>query len=389
MSARAQPADAGREVPPRLRSGTVELPLRDDLVGAQPYGAPVDPVPVRLNVNENPYPPPEALVAAMGRAVADALADANRYPDREAVRLREALAQYVGSGITAANVWPANGSNEVMHQVLGAFGGPGRTALSFAPTYSMYPLYARDTMTGYLTAARNPDHGIDLAKAAQIVAEVRPSVVLIASPNNPTGAVLPRGDVERLHELVAADGVLVVDEAYVEFAGPQASAVPLLAQCPRLIVTRTLSKALGMAGLRLGYAITSPEVVDALRLVRLPYHLSAITQAAAEKAVSHAGELLAPVAEVVAERGRLAGWLAHAAVPAAPSDANFILVGPLPDSSEIFIGLLQHGVLVRETSVPGCLRVSVGTPEENQAFREALVAVLDLDVDPSAEQEPR
>jgi histidinol-phosphate aminotransferase len=368
-----------------------DLPLRDDLVGAHPYGAPVDAVPVRLNVNENPYPPPESLVAEMAGAVAGAIGDANRYPDREAVRLREALAGYISSGAGVANVWPANGSNEVMHQILGAFGGPGRTVLSFAPTYSMYPLYARDTMTRYVTAPRNPTHHIDVERAAEALSIGQPSVVLLASPNNPTGGLLPLDDVARLHELVQPFGVLVVDEAYVEFAGPGASAVPLLASCPRLVVTRTLSKAFGMAGLRLGYAIAAPEIVDALRIVRLPYHLSALTQAAAEVAVRCADELLAPVTEVVTEREALARWLLRAGVPAAPSDANFVLIGPLGDSHGTFTGLLARGVLVRETGVPNCLRVSIGTPAENHAFREALAAVLDLNLEPdpdSNEQEP-
>lgn len=350
------------------------LPLRADLVGAVPYGAPVDPVPVRLNVNENPYAPDPAVVAAMTAAVADALGTANRYPDREALALRTALAQYVGGAVTAANVWPANGSNEVMHQILGAFGGPARTVLSFAPTYSMYPVYARDTMTRYVTATRRPDHSIDLGSG--VVAEHRPSVVLVASPNNPTGGLLPVADLRTLHDQVRPFGVLVVDEAYVEFAGAGASAAGLVGELDRLVVVRTLSKALGMAGLRLGYAVTSPAIVDALRVVRLPYHLSGTTQAAAEVAVRHAATLLAPVAEVVAERQRLSAWLAEQGVPVAPSEANFVFVGPLPDAHQVFTDLLAAGVLVRETSVPGCLRVSVGTPEENEAFRAALTRVL-------------
>lgn len=355
-----------------------DLPLRDDLVGAVPYGAPVDDVPVRLNVNENPYPPPPGVVAAMSDAVSAALATANRYPDREALALRDTLAAYVGNGVTSANVWPANGSNEVMHQLLSAFGGPGRTVLSFTPTYSMYPVYARDTMTRYATAPRDAEFGIDRHTARAAVAEYLPSVVLVASPNNPTGGLLPADEVRALHADVAPAGVLVVDEAYVEFA-TAASAVALLGELDRLVVVRTMSKALGMAGLRLGYAVTSPQIVAALRIVRLPYHLSATTQAAAIAAVQHATELLTPVEEVRVERGKLQNWLAGRRIPATPSQANFVLVGPLPDPHRVFTELLATGVLVRETSVPGCLRISIGTQAENEALRTALADVLVAD----------
>lgn len=348
-----------------------DLPLRDDLVGVQPYGAPTDDVPIRLNVNENPYPPPPAVVTAIAEAAAAAAAAVNRYPDRESRALREALADYVGNGVTADNIWPANGSNEVMHQLLGAFGGPGRTCVSFAPTYSMYPVYARDTNTSYLTVPRHPDHSVDLEAARRLIAEVTPSVVVVASPNNPTGGVLTRDDVRALYRLTAP-GVLVVDEAYVEFAGPDSSAVPLLASMPNLVVLRTLSKAWGLAGLRLGYAVASPTVVEALRLVRLPYHLSSIAQAAATAALAHRDELLAPVGEVIAEREALAEWLTRQGIPFAPSRANFILVGPLPDSRGTFEALRARGVLVRESAGPGHLRVSIGTPEENEFLRETL-----------------
>ena len=358
-------------MPRPWRPAMADLPLRDDLVGESPYGAPTDDVPVRLNVNENPYSPPAAVVAAIAEAAAAAAEQINRYPDREVSALREALADYVGDGVTAADIWPANGSNEVMHQLLGAFGGPGRTCVSFAPTYSMYPVYARDTNTAFLTVPRHPDHSVDLDAARRLIEEVAPSVVVVASPNNPTGGVLTHDDVRALYGLTAP-GLLVVDEAYVEFAGPGSSAVPLLASMPNLVVLRTLSKAWGLAGLRLGYAVAAPAVVDALRLVRLPYHLSAITQAAATAALAHRGALLAPVPEVVAEREKLAGWLTQHGIPFAPSRANFILLGPLPDSHGTFEALRARGVLVRESAGPGHLRVSIGTPDENDALREAL-----------------
>ena len=348
------------------------LPIRDDLLEATAYGAPTDDVPVRLNVNENPYAPPQQVVAAIAAAVTTALESVNRYPDREALALRAALADYIGVGVTAGNVWPANGSNEVMQQIFTAFGGPGRSAMSFAPTYSMYPIYARDTFTEYVVVPRGSDHTLDWQAITEQITVIRPSVVVVASPNNPTGTPLHHPDIRRLHELVAPFAVLVVDEAYQEFSNTE-SAVTLLAQLPRLVVTRTLSKALGAAGLRVGYAITSPEIVDALRLVRLPYHLSVITQAAAIVAISHAEWLLRPVTEVVAEREKQFDWLRANDIPVIPSQAYFLLIGPFAESHKTFLALLDRGVLVRETSVPACLRVSIGTPAENESFRNALI----------------
>ena len=354
-----------------------DLPLRADLIGEEPYGAPTDPVPVRLNVNENPYSPPPAVVAAIADRLAAAAADLNRYPDREALELRSALADYIGRGITSAQIWPANGSNEIMHQLLGAFAGPGRSLLTFSPSYSMYPVYARDTMTEFRSEPRAGDFSIDLELAAAVIAADPPAVVVAASPNNPTGTPLAHDDIRQLHELVAPTGVLVIDEAYAEFAATPA-ALDLLPELDRLVVVRTLSKAFGLAGLRLGYAVAQPAIVDALRIVRLPYHLSATTQAAAVAALEFSDALLAPVAEVVSQRTELAQWLTGHEIPVAESQANFLLIGPLSDASAVFAGLREQGVLVRETPIPGCLRVSIGTPTENQAFREAFAATVDL-----------
>jgi len=332
-------------------------------------------VPVLLNVNENPYPPPSGVVADIERTVAEAARDLNRYPDREFLALREALAGYLGHGITPAQVWAANGSNEVMLHVLQAFGGPGRTALSFAPTYSMYPEYARDTHTGWEVGHREQDFTLDPGRAVALVRERRPHVVLLPSPNNPTGTALP-------HEVVGAlcsaleDGVLVVDEAYAEFrrAGTP-SALELLPEHDNLIVTRTMSKAFALAGARVGYLAASPEVCDALRVVRLPYHLSAVTQAVALAALRHAGELLAAVDRLRVERDETVEWLRAQGFTVADSDANFALFGPFPDRHAVWQRLLDRGVLIRETGPDGWLRVSIGTPAEMAAFREALTAV--------------
>ncbi len=364
-------------------SAGARLPLRDDLRGLEPYGAPQLSVPVVLNVNENPYAPSDAVVADVAAAVAEAARGLNRYPDREFRDLRADLAAYLAreSGVVldVDRVWAANGSNEVMLHLLQAFGGPGRTALSFAPTYSMYPEYARDTATRWLAGRRATDFSVDPEEAAATVAEHQPSVVLLASPNNPTGTALPASTVRAV--LAAADAVaggcvVVVDEAYAEFrrAGTP-SALELLAEHPNLAVSRTMSKAFGLAGARVGYLAAAPALVDALRVVRLPYHLSAVTQAVARAALRHGEELMAQVAGLRAERDATVAWLREQGWTAAESDANFVLFGTFDDRHRVWQGLLDRGVLIREVGPDGWLRVSIGTPEEMTAFRTALLAV--------------
>jgi histidinol-phosphate aminotransferase len=262
-----------------------------------------------------------------------------------------------------------------MLQLLMAFGGPARTALSFAPTYSMYPEYARDTHTRWVTGRRAEDFRIDLPAAFDAIAEHTPSVILLASPNNPTGTALPIHDIEAL--LAAAPGMVVVDEAYAEFRRHGTpSALSLLSGYPRLVVTRTMSKAFAFAGGRLGYLAADPAVVDALRIVRLPYHLSAVSQAVARVALAHADELLAAVEALRAERDRTVEWLRGIGLHAADSDANFVLFGTFPDRHAVWQGLLDRGVLIRETGPDGWLRVSIGTSAEMAAFRSALQEVL-------------
>jgi histidinol-phosphate aminotransferase len=354
------------------------LPIRDELRAEEPYGAPQLDVPVQLNVNENPYPPGEAVVADIAAAVAGAARSLNRYPERDALALRADLASYLNGdgadGLSAENIWAANGSNEVMLHVLQAFAGPGRTALSFAPTYSMYPEYARDTHSRWVVGHRAEDFTVDVAAAREAIAAHRPSVLLLASPNNPTGTALPLADIEAL--LAVAPGLVVVDEAYAEFrrAGTP-SALSLLPHHPHLAVTRTMSKAFALAGGRLGYLAAAPTVVDALRIVRLPYHLSAVSQAVARVALAHATSLLAAVDELRAERDRTVGWLRGIGLQAAESDANFVLFGTFADRHAVWQGLLDRGVLIRETGPDGWLRVSIGTPEEMTAFRTALEEV--------------
>ncbi len=354
-------------------------PLREELRGIEPYGAPQLDVPVQLNVNENPYGPSPACAADIAAAVALAASTLNRYPDREFVDLRRALASYLGHGVTYTQVWAANGSNEVMLQLLQAFGGPGRVALSFAPTYSMYPEYARDSITEWVVGHRESDFALDLDHAHDLVKERQPSVVLLPSPNNPTGTALPPEAVTTLCEAVAGNersGIVVVDEAYGEFrrAGTP-SALELLSRHRNLVVTRTMSKAFALAGARVGYLAAAPEICDAIRVVRLPYHLSAVTQATALAALRHAPELLGKVEELRAERDRTVAWLREQGLTVADSDANFVLFGTFADRHAVWQGLLDRGVLIRETGPDGWLRVSIGTAEEMQAFKDALTEV--------------
>ncbi len=351
-----------------------DLPLRPELVGEEPYGAPQLDVPVCLNVNENPYPPTEATIREMADAVVALASGVNRYPDREFRELRGALASYLGHGLTADHVWAANGSNEVMTHVLGAFAGPGRTVLSFGPTYSMYPEYARNTHSGYAVVPRRPDFTLDAALILDAVREHDPSVVIITTPNNPTGTSTP---VEVIAEVLeGTDAIVVVDEAYQEFSRtPEATALTLLPGFGNLVVSRTMSKAFAFAGGRLGYLAAAPAVVDALRIVRLPYHLSAQSQAIASVALRHADEMLARVDDLRAARDDMLVRLPELGHEVIDSDANFVLFGPFADRHSAWQQLLDHGVLVRETGPAGFLRVSAGTPDEMEAFYAAVAAI--------------
>ena len=362
-------AEAGR------RTTLADLPLRDDLRGRRPYGAPQLDVPVRLNTNENPHPLPADLVAAVAAAAGEAAARLNRYPDRDAADLRADLAAYLGHDLGTGAVWAANGSNEVLQQLLQAFGGPGRTALGFTPSYSMHPLIAAGTGTTWVDGVREEDFTVPPRRAAEQVLAHRPDVVFLTSPNNPTGTALPLATIGAV--LDVAPGMVVVDEAYAEFARPGVpSALTLLPGRPRLVVTRTMSKAFGMAGLRLGYLAADPAVVDALQLVRLPYHLSALTQAVARVALGHAPALLATVEAVKAERDRIVAALPAVGLTAVPSDANFVLFGRFGDSATAWRALLDRGVLVRDPGLPGWLRVTAGVDWEVDGFLAALGEVV-------------
>jgi histidinol-phosphate aminotransferase len=351
------------------------LPLRDDLVGLEPYGAPQIDVPVRLNTNENPYPPTPRLARAVTEAVAGVAGGLNRYPDRDAVALREDLAAYLGHGLTAAETWAANGSNEVIQQLLQAFGGPGHAALGFEPSYSMHPLISRVTGTEWFAACREDDFSIDPDKAAAQIRDTRPEVVFLTSPNNPTGTSVPLEVIRAVCE--AAPGVVVVDEAYAEFRRTGTpSALTLLPDYPHLAVTRTMSKAFAMAGARVGYMAASPELVATMLIVRLPYHLSAVTQAVARAALAHAEDPLASVNALRVERDNTVDWLRGRGLSVADSDANFVMFGQFADRDAVWRQLVDRGVLIRQVGPPGWLRVSIGTADEMTAFKQAFSEVV-------------
>lgn len=350
-----------------------DLPIRDDLRGKSPYGAPQKSVPVALNVNENTHPIPEDVAHDIVARVAAAIIGLNRYPDREFTDLRTALARYLGHGLEPAQLWAANGSNEVLQHILQAFGGPGRSALGFAPTYSMYGLLASGTGTEWITAERDADFELSPETAVDAVRRHDPDIVLLCAPNNPTGTPLSLETIAAVAD--AARGVVVVDEAYFEFADPGTpSALTLLAGGPRLLVSRTMSKAFAFAGARVGYLAADPAVIDALRLVRLPYHLSALTQAAALGALAHSDEMLAMVDEIRGQRDRIVRELGALGYRPYRSGANFVLFGGVDDPHGVFEALLDRGILIREIGLPGCLRVTAGTEAETTAFLEAMAA---------------
>ena len=353
-----------------------DLPLRPELRDARPYGAPQMDLPVRLNVNENPYPPSESVRADMVEAVRRAAYQINRYPDREARDLRMKLADYLGYGLNLDQVWAANGSNEVMVQILQAFGGPGRSVMTFTPSYSMYPEYARDTHTTYITVPRTIDYHIDPDEAAEAIATHQPDVIVIATPNNPTGTVTNLDLIEEI--LDQAPGMVVVDEAYQEFSSSP-SVLELLPRYGQLIVSRTMSKAFAFAGSRVGYAAAAPAVVDALRVVRLPYHLSAVTQAVACAALDHAGEMLAQVGHLVELRDQAISQLRQMGMFVVDSQSNFFLFGPFRNRHATWQALVDRGILVRETGPEPYLRTCVGTDEEMQILLGGLDVIWNME----------
>jgi histidinol-phosphate aminotransferase len=360
-----------------------DLPLRDDLQGREPYGAPQKHVRVELNVNENTHMIPEDVRADILARIGVALERANRYPDREFVELRDSLARYLGHGLTRDNIWAANGSNEILQQLLQAFGGPGRKALGFAPTYSMYPLLSLGTGTEWVAGDRDSDFELSVDRAVEWVRRVQPDVVILCSPNNPTGTPLALDVIRAVYD--ATRGVVIVDEAYAEFVpAGRPSALTLLPGRERLVVSRTMSKAFAFAGARLGYLAADPVIADALRLVRLPYHLSVLTQAAANAALAHSGEMLAMVDDIKRQRDRIVDGLNALGYHAYRTWSNFVLFDGVERPREVFEELLAEGIIIREQSIPNSLRVSAGTEAETGEFLAAMERYVERHGRPAA-----
>ncbi|MBC9956977.1 histidinol-phosphate transaminase [Yimella sp. cx-51] len=361
--------------------------LRPDLRGRTAYGAPQLDVPVALNTNESSYAVPGPVIEAIMARVAEVAGSLNRYPDREFTRLRTDLAQYLTqtTGVPTApdQVWAGNGSNEVLQHIVQAFGGPDRVALGFTPSYSMHPIISEVAGTTWVDGLRSqhqqgaaPGFDIDAELAVAQAQQHRPNVVFLCSPNNPTGTALELSVVEAVYD-AAPEAIIVVDEAYAEFARPGTpSALTLLAGRPRLVVTRTMSKAFAFAGTRLGYLSADPALIDLLRLVRMPYHLSSVTQAVACAALENRESLLAMVEAIKHERDRLVDGCARLGLTPVPSDANFVLLGGFADAARSWQALLDRGVLVRDVGIPNHLRITAGTPQETDAVLAALESVL-------------
>lgn len=350
------------------------LPIRDDLRGRTPYGAPHNKVPIALNVNENTHPIPEDVATDIIAALAGAVLGVNRYPDREFTALRIALADYLGHGLTREHVWAANGSNEVLQHILLAFGGPGRSVLGFPPTYSMHSIIANGTGTRWVVGERDADYAISPEGAVRAIDTEKPDVVFFCTPNNPTGTPVALETIAAAYD--ATSGIVVVDEAYAEFMPDSApSALTLLEGRERLIVSRTMSKAFAFAGARVGYLAADPAMSDALRLVRLPYHLSALTQAAAVAALANTQAMLAMVDDIREQRDRLLTELPKLGYPVSPSWANFVLFGGVDNPEALFEALLEQGILIRNVGIPNTLRVTAGTEAETTAFLSALARI--------------
>ena len=355
------------------------LPLRKELTPLTPYGAPQIPAQASLNTNENPYSPSPTLQKAIADAVLGVAAKLNRYPDRDANELRSKLAGYINSTsqmkFTLDNIWAANGSNEIIQSIFLAFGQG--SALGFTPSYSMHPLIAKVCGTTWIDGRRNADFSLNVEMATKQIAETKPVLTFITTPNNPTGGSVSISQIKLLADAVAqVGGLLIVDEAYAEFSSEQ-SAVTLIANNPHVVVIRTMSKAFAFAGARLGYLVSDSSVKDAMMLVRLPYHLSALTQAAASVAIDFKDELLGYVSELIQARESLTAQLHALGLATVPSSANFILfTGFSVDAPKLWDELLGKGVLIRDVGLPGYLRVTVGNDAENTLFISALKELI-------------
>jgi histidinol-phosphate aminotransferase len=336
------------------------------------HSAQVD-VPVRLNTNESPFPPPAAwldAVADIARSV-----QWNRYPDRAVTELRETIARR--HNVDPANIFVANGSNEVLQTILLAYGGAGRCVATFEPTYQMYAQIARVTGAEVVQGERRADLTLDALEIERLLSRHKPSVSFLCNPNNPTGIIEPRENLEVM--LAHTTGVVVVDEAYAEFS--EWSAVDMVTEDRPLAVTRTFSKTLSMAALRVGYVVAPKQMIADLEIAVLPYHLDSFKQAATIAALNFVSEMEQRVDIIKSERSRIFTAISEMECDVWPSGSNFILFRPRSTAAAVvWQRMVDSGVLVRDFSttprLTGCLRVTVGTPDENSAFLDALSKAL-------------
>jgi histidinol-phosphate aminotransferase len=347
---------------------------RSDLADLKPYRAPQMDAPVKLNTNESPYGPPEAFNEELRQRIAGL--SLNRYPIRDFTEVREKLAEYLK--VLTDRVWLANGSNEVILQLLLAFGGAERKVMTFEPTYGMHGQITRISGTRHLRARRNPNFTIHPEASIEAIQLHQPDVVFLCSPNNPTGNSNSAEEVIAICE--ASPALVILDEAYVEFSGR--GHLRLVEECENLVITRSFSKSWRLAGARIGYLVAPARIIEEVQKVRLPYHFSALSQATVLTALNHADEIMGTIETIAFERTKMYEELTTLrGVTAFPSDANFILFRcDSRPATEVWQDLLDRGILVRDFSeVPGCercLRVSVGTHEENEKFLEALSTLL-------------
>jgi len=350
------------------------IPVREEIRALRAYRlTPEDSPPLRakLDFNESPFDVPEEIRAeVLGRLAAKRW---GRYPEFGAPRLKKAIAEAIGR--RPEEIVVGNGSGEVLLAAVSIFAGGGSLVLP-TPTFSLYGQIAAIAAARVVDVPRTgPD--FDLVEEAFLVAAAKPGAVpLVCSPNNPTGGVVRRESLERLLDSAP---VVLLDQAYVDFAGPGDDALAVLDSRPNLVVFRTLSKAYAAAGFRIGYAVASPELAREIEKAILPFSVDLAAEELAVAVLAHPEVARAHVGKIVAERERVAEALTAAGCLVASSSANFLFVRPPGDAAgRVRRELLDRGILVRDmtTAVPGRLRVSIGSPAENDLFLRALAEVL-------------
>jgi histidinol-phosphate aminotransferase len=374
----------------------MSVQVREELLGKTPYESFDDPSKIRLGTNENPNQVSREIADEIGKSVADAIINCNQYPADEMIELRIQLSEFVknvtGLQFSKDEIFCGNGSSELLFNLHQAFVGPTRKVLTFSPTYMMYSQYARDSFSEFVECPRNADFSINLEVAKEYIEKYQPSMIMIANPNNPTGNFTPVDIIEQLLQFcenVKSQPLVVLDEAYKDFIQPNdVSAITLLSKYKNLAVSRTLSKAFSFAGVRFGYIISNPDVINAIRIVRLPYNVSTITQTVVKGILPHYKEMLSKVNDIKAVRDDLYEWLKtvefkNFKLIVVPSSSNFIQIGfpetiadfdKLPKLATEYI--YERGMVVRCVGPKGYFRVSIGTKDQVEIFKQLFMEFL-------------